>query len=70
MVYSVNAAVMGADVRALAVRPDGVRSIPPPPRPAPAEWQLDLTGPRFPMPARNEFYLFEGEVHAALRIGH
>ena len=44
---------------------------PPPlvPGPAPEEWQLDLSGPRFPMPARNEFYLFEGEVHAALRIG-
>lgn len=42
---------------------------PPTPGPAPVAWQLDLTGPRFPMPARSEFYLFEGDVHAALRLG-
>ena len=41
-----------------------------PPPPAPAEWQLDLSGPRFPMPARNDFYLFEGDVHDAVRIGY
>lgn len=48
----------------------GADPMPAPPGPAPQEWQLDLSGPRFPMPARDEFYLFEGEVHAATRIGY
>jgi hypothetical protein len=43
---------------------------PPLPQPAPAAWQPDLTGPRFPMPGRNEFLLFEGAVQAATRIGY
>lgn len=42
---------------------------PPPPRPAPREWQVDLSGPRFPMPHRSTFYLFEGHVGEAMRIG-
>jgi hypothetical protein len=42
---------------------------PSPPRPAPAEWQLDLSGPRFPMPRRDSYYLFEGHVGEAVRIG-
>jgi hypothetical protein len=58
------------DVTTVYAHRTGSGSIPPPPpRPAPAEWQLVLSGQRFPMPARNEFYLFEGDVHAALRIG-
>ena len=42
---------------------------PAPPKPAPREWQLDLSGPRFPMPRRSTFYLFEGHVSEAVRIG-
>ena len=33
-----------------------------PPTPAPAEWQLDLSGPTFSLPHRNDYYLFEGHV--------
>jgi hypothetical protein len=40
-----------------------------PPRPAPAEWQLDLSGPTFSLPHRNDYYLFEGHVSEAVRIG-
>ena len=53
----------------IAVR-SGAGPKPPAARPAPAEWQLDLSGPRFPLPGRDEYYLFEGELHDAARIGY
>jgi hypothetical protein len=40
-----------------------------PPKPAPAEWQLDLSGPTFSLPHRNDYYLFEGHVSEVVRIG-
>jgi hypothetical protein len=43
--------------------PDGVMPEPEPTRPAPVEWQLDLTGPMFSLPGR-DYYLFEGEVES------
>lgn len=36
---------------------------------APADWQLDLTGPRFSLPGR-AYHLFGGPVSAATRIGY
>lgn len=49
--------------------PDGV--LPEPPRPAPAEWQLDFTGPTFAIPdlGRGDYFLFEGDISTATRIG-
>ncbi|MGH3967639.1 MAG: hypothetical protein ACRDTV_05860 [Mycobacterium sp.] len=49
--------------------PDGVPPDVQPPEPAPADWQLDLSGPTFSVPGRN-YYLFEGHVDDAVRIGH
>ncbi len=40
-----------------------------PPRPAPPEWQLDLSGPTFSLPGRTDYYLSEGHVSEAVRIG-
>lgn len=40
-----------------------------PPEPAPAEWQLDFNGPTFALPGRNDYWLFEGHVTEAVRIG-
>lgn len=48
--------------------PDGVMPEVQPPQLAPAEWQLDLSGPTFSLPGRN-YYLFEDHIDAALRIG-
>lgn len=42
---------------------------PQPSGPAPAEWQLDLSGPTFSMPGRNDYYLFEGHVAKVVWIG-
>jgi hypothetical protein len=49
--------------------PDGVMPEVQPPQPAPAEWQLDLSGPTVSLPGRN-YYLFEDHIDAAIRIGH
>jgi hypothetical protein len=49
--------------------PGGVTPDVQPPRPAPAEWQLDLTGPTFSLPPDRTYYLFEGHIDAAVRIG-
>ncbi|WP_343708813.1 hypothetical protein, partial [Mycobacterium sp.] len=48
--------------------PDGVMPEFQPPQPAPAEWQLDLSGPTFSLPDRN-YYLFEDHIEAAAQIG-
>ncbi len=40
-----------------------------PPGPAPAEWQLDSSGPTFSFPCGNSYYLFEGRVGDAVRFG-
>lgn len=40
-----------------------------PPKPAPAEWQLDFSGPTFALPGRDDYWLFEGHVSEAVRIG-
>jgi hypothetical protein len=47
--------------------PDGV--LPPPPGPAPSEWQLDFSGPTFTVEGRNNYFLFEGHVGDAVRFG-
>jgi hypothetical protein len=41
---------------------------PPPPRQAPAGWQLDLRAAKFTLPGR-DYYLFTGPLDDALRIG-
>lgn len=40
-----------------------------PPPPAPAHWQLDLTGPTFTLPGRDRYHLFHGAVEQAVHIG-
>jgi hypothetical protein len=45
--------------------PDGVQ----PPGPAPAEWQLDSSGPTFSIACGNSYHLYEGRVGDAVRIG-
>ncbi|MBX9980389.1 MAG: hypothetical protein K2Z76_12560 [Mycobacterium gordonae] len=40
-----------------------------PPPPAPAHWQLDLTGPTFTLPGRDRYHLFQGAVEQAVHIG-
>jgi hypothetical protein len=59
----------GPSATAIAFRV-GAGAHPPAPRAAPAEWQLDLSGRKFPMPSRNEYYLFEGVIRDAVRIGY
>lgn len=49
--------------------PDGVLPDVQPPAPAPTEWRLDLSGPTFSLPNRSDYYLFEGHVGDAVRIG-
>lgn len=50
--------------------PDGVVPEPEPIKAAPAEWQLDLSGPTFSLPGRDNYYLFEGRVREAVQIGY
>jgi hypothetical protein len=52
--------------------PDGAPSDVQPPQPAPDQWQLELTGPTFSLPLSPDrtYYLFEGHLDEAARIGH
>ncbi len=52
--------------------PEGSRTEPKRPPPAPADWQLDLSAPTFSFPTCGDssyYHLFEGGLGEAVRIG-